>query len=1054
MATSTSLFRQWLFVLGAICPFLLQAQTPVPMPSQPMLTYIETFDSIATWGNDFVSGHGANRFTSVAIGGTAAIPDPNRITTNSNSFITASMSAGGLYKDTVNGRLMMLVTGTSNNTNALAIDFHCDFTGINAGSLSFDWETIFNGASNSNRQAVLKVYASTNGSNFTELTTASVTITNYVAANGSVVQIPLPTSFNNSATARLRFYYYNAAGGSTGSRPAIALDNIKITASGAPCSTPLAAPTALSFPVVTATTIQGLFSPASPQPDEYLVVATDQSALHAIPADSTVYHVGDIIGDGTVIYRGRDTFFTATQLNPLTTYTFYIFSSNIYCNGSNRYLSSTPLTGIQTTPAGPPCVAPTQQPTNLQFNTVTTSSIHASFSPSPDATEYLVVQSLNSSLTSQPINTHSYHIGDTMGGGEVVYRGGATHFTALNLQHSTTYHYFVYGLNNFACSNGPVYLTTNPLSAAQNTKALFPCVAPYETATQLLLQPNETRINGFFHAGNPNTDGFLVVMSTASSLTALPQNGSHYTIGSNVGGGTIISSGKNYSFTSSGLQPNTPYYFFVFPYNDVCIGGPIYQATNYLQGNVWTLAAPPAKQYYFGNLHSHSAYSDGNKDDITKTPWDDYAFAQNALCMDFLGISDHNHYTAPRNPGMLLPNYAMGLQQADSFTNNHSGFLALYGMEWGTQTNGGHSLVYGIDSLIGWETVSGNPNYNIYVPKNDYSSTQGLFQTVNKFTANNAFVSLAHPSFNDYQNLASMPYNAAFDSAIVGVALESGPAFSTDTNYMSPGSNMQFLPYYLQLLSKGYHVAPMIDHDNHNMTFGRTAQTRTAVITQSISKSSFLQAIKNRSFYATQDGDTRVQYSIYGTPMGGMKTHELAPAIHIHIEDPTQTSDTPIIRLYSGIPGSGVMPTEITSKKDFTLNYTDITLPAASTAYYYADILWSGKRTLSAPIWYTRAIDPPLSVQPIQPTNATAYQVSIIQNPVDQELQLHVTTEKRGKMQVVVYTLTGQLVLKTESFIHPDKTIYRVTLPELPVSMYLLETTFEGIPYRYKWTKK
>src|SRR5258706_9437675 len=40
----------------------------------------------------------------------------------------------------------------------------------------------------------------------------------------------LPVAFNNSATARLRFYCHNGTGGTTGSRPKISIDNLMVTA--------------------------------------------------------------------------------------------------------------------------------------------------------------------------------------------------------------------------------------------------------------------------------------------------------------------------------------------------------------------------------------------------------------------------------------------------------------------------------------------------------------------------------------------------------------------------------------------------------------------------------------------------------------------------------------------------------------------------------------------------------------------------------------------------------------------------------------------------------
>jgi len=950
----------WLTFVSVLAVIEVYAQTPVVMANQPALTWQEDFDDIINWTNGFAAGNGAQHWSGLAPGGTGTIPNGTRITHGTTSF-ASSASSGGVHRDSVNGRIMLLATGTSDNTNAAAIDLHLDFTNIAAGTLSFDWASVNNGANTSNRKGSLRVYGSTDGVNFTEITAAQVlNITNYAPSSGTVLNVALPASFNNAATARLRFYYHNGTGGTTGSRPLIALDNIKVTASGPACSVPAASPTALMLNVTSATTVQGSFTAASPAPDEYLVVATANGSLTANPADSFVFNPGDNVGDGIVIYRGSNTSFTATGLNPQTTYTFFVFSLNIYCNGTIRYRSVDALSGTATTPAGPPCATPAAQPTGLQFSNVTTNSMSGSFTAS-GADEYLVIRSNTGTLGAAPVNGTVYNMGDALGNGTVVYRGGATSFTATGLAHSTSYHYFVFAVNSAICSNGPAYLTGTPLTGSQSTAIVVPCTTPPGAATNLVLHPGTDQILGFFNPHPAGTDAYLVVMSTGNTLSAMPQNGVVYHAGDNLGGGIVLSAGNSFSFSAASLAAATNYHFFVFSYNKECTGGPMYRTSSYLSGSAATILTP-AYNFYFGNLHAHSSFSDGNKDNGSLTPEDDYLYAKNALCMDFLGISEHNHYTAANNPGMLLANYHQGIAEANSFTTANPGFLALYGMEWGTLNNGGHALVYGIDSLIGWETIGGSPNYNIFVTQNDFVSASGLFRKVNQFRSSNAFATLAHPSSSDFQNLAFAGFNLIADSAVAGVAVESGPAFSTNTSYSDPGSSMSFLGYWQQLLAKGYHVAPMIDHDNHNTTFGTTAYTRTAVISPSINKADFLSSMQHRRFYATQDCDTRAEIMVYGQQMGSLMTHDFAPAITVTAKDPTSSGTLPVIRLMYGIAGSGVLPVMISSDTGYVLHYTDHSLNNGDSAYYYADILINGNRTVTAPVWYKRTDNPVLAV--------------------------------------------------------------------------------------------
>src|SRR2546423_1059796 len=226
------------FLAVAFCivmmSIMVSAQTPVPMASQPGLSYTENFSDIANWTDNFASGTGANRFGSVAVNATGTIPDGVRTTVSTATFQTSG-SSGGVQRGSLSGNpagtIVLLSTGATSNTSACAIDFFLDFTGVNAGTISFDWTRVNN--STGDRGGSLRVYTSTDGSTFTELTSAAVNniINNGGTASGSITTITLPASFNNSSTARIRFYYFNGTTtGASGSRPKISMDNLTVTA--------------------------------------------------------------------------------------------------------------------------------------------------------------------------------------------------------------------------------------------------------------------------------------------------------------------------------------------------------------------------------------------------------------------------------------------------------------------------------------------------------------------------------------------------------------------------------------------------------------------------------------------------------------------------------------------------------------------------------------------------------------------------------------------------------------------------------------------------------
>jgi hypothetical protein len=928
--------------------------SPVIMRNEPYMVFKETFTNISSWGNSFTGGNGAEHFGALTANTTGSIPSATRITAPTTIF--ASGSSGGVQKGT--GNIQLLSTGASDNTTSCAIDLYLDFTGVNAGTLSFDWASVAN--STGDRKGSLRVYASDNGSTFTELSGAAVlNFTNNVATSGSISQIALPSSFNNNPNVRLRFYYHNGSGGATGSRPKISIDNLSVTSvSTTPCATPAAAPTNLTFSNIDETTVDVSFTPSSSSVTEYLVVVSADSELSSNPVDGEVYEVGDNLGDGFVVAKTHATSFKVSGLTAGTKYYFFVFPVNSVCVGSAKYLTTNILSQEVTTKAALlPCTAPTEQATALKLSS-TTKIIQGSFTAS-NANEYLVVRSIGA-LNTLPVNGTTYKAGEVLGNATVIQRSANTNFTASGLAPDTEYNIYVFGLNNTECLNGPAYNVADALTGTIKTQALQPCATPATQPTNIAFNVSNETIAGTFN-GITGDMSYLVIRSNMPTLTATPSDGMNYTAGAAFGGGTVVAVTESTSFTANNLTAATQYYFFVFATNNNCLGGTKYLTINPLTASATTTNAPKYN-YYFGNLHAHSDYSDGNQDRPGYTPTQDWEYATTAQGMDFLGISEHNHFSSANNPGTLITQYHSGVEEARAFNKTHPNFLALYGMEWGVISGGGHVVVYGDDmkELFGWESnvggTTGN-NYDVYVPKNTYIGAAGLFKNINDFKAKNAFAMLAHPNSDDYNNLSNIAYNAVADSAIVGTAVESGPSGSTNTTYSNPGSPMSYLWYYQKMLSRGYRLGPVIDHDNHKTTFGKTTPARTAVLATELTSSALVQAIRDMRFYATEDIDAKVDFTVNTKVMGSIFTDRNAPAISVKLSDATTNTSNAIIRIMHGLPGSGAFAVQVDSIIGSSLNFVHADLPVNATGYYYADITNGTARIITSPIWYTRTCE-------------------------------------------------------------------------------------------------
>lgn len=409
--------------------------------------------------------------------------------------------------------------------------------------------------------------------------------------------------------------------------------------------------------------------------------------------------------------------------------------------------------------------------------------------------------------------------------------------------------------------------------------------------------------------------------------------------------------------------------------------------------------------YYFGNLHAHTGLSDGSKDSLVSgvsRPDGAYAYAKLSQDFDFLGISEHNHYSANNNPGFKLPGYQVGLNMAAAATQEGT-FLALFGMEYGvSSTCNGHVLIYGFNQLLGWEPG----NYDIYNAKTDYD---GLFRKVKNNPA--AFAYLAHPGFSDYTTngsvstaLAYAPYNAAYDSAIVGMPLRSGLAFSTASDY-GDYSQGNYFDYFKKLLSKGYHLGIGYDHDNHYTNFGRSNGGRLVVLAPSLTKPHLFYAMQHMHFYGSDDSNAKVSFLLNGSIMGSVMGGSVYPTLKVtHNDGNGEQADS--IKIWKGAnDGSGQLPVVIhTALGSNAAAYTDHSLSLGIEYYYFSEVKQAdGHWIVTSPVWYKL-----LSLPASAADHTTETGLHMFPNPVSGHLSI--SLPEPDQYSVSMYDVCGRPV--------------------------------------------
>lgn len=338
---------------------------------------------------------------------------------------------------------------------------------------------------------------------------------------------------------------------------------------------------------------------------------------------------------------------------------------------------------------------------------------------------------------------------------------------------------------------------------------------------------------------------------------------------------------------------------------------------------------------YFGNLHSHTSYSDG-----VQTPAQAYAYARTGAptALDFLAVTDHNHTGA----GMSYGNYALGLAEAAA-ANADGDFVALWGQEWGIIATGGHANVFESPALFGWEAGQ----YDVFVAQGDYTGLYTAYRANPPANGYPPFVEWCHPSSGDFNNYAVTDDGKAVVSLM---ALITGPAFSTATDESDVGSTTGNEALFQDALRKGFRISPAGDQDNHNATWGASTETRTVALASGLTKSQIMGALAARRSYASQDHNVRVQFSAEGRPMGAAWTAAQGIRFAARVIDPDPSDGVAQIDLLRGITGSSNAQVVATSIGSSSFAWREQqTFPVGTEAHYYLRIrmndnanVWTG----------------------------------------------------------------------------------------------------------------
>lgn len=274
------------------------------------------------------------------------------------------------------------------------------------------------------------------------------------------------------------------------------------------------------------------------------------------------------------------------------------------------------------------------------------------------------------------------------------------------------------------------------------------------------------------------------------------------------------------------------------------------------------VASSQIDQVFFGNLHSHTSYSDGSG-----TPDEAYLHARDAqnAKLDFMALTEHNHAEAlgpdgigiATNPALYKGSDANSLISTARRLTEDGRFVALYGQEFSTISSGNHVNVFEIGEVIG-------------VQKGRFDLLLDFLATNKDSTGQPAIIMFNHPKNtleveakeygrDDFGTPDNWVKRMGAQTRLIQIINGPGQAPGDNHDPARPDEDAFF-----KYLNMGFKVAPTADQDNHEKNWGSATPARTAIVAPALTKANVLDALRRRHVYATEDKNLKVVIKVNG----------------------------------------------------------------------------------------------------------------------------------------------------------------------------------------------
>ena len=353
-------------------------------------------------------------------------------------------------------------------------------------------------------------------------------------------------------------------------------------------------------------------------------------------------------------------------------------------------------------------------------------------------------------------------------------------------------------------------------------------------------------------------------------------------------------------------------------------------------------------QRYFGQLHSHTQYSDGAGS--LESALDYVKNLPEIANVDFVAFTDHSNYfdkSGAANPEGALYDMSQATEYSQETwkaykdavaafnTENAGSMVAIAGFEMTWSGGPGHINTFNTPGIVSRNNTTLNN-------KTKDAGLQAYYKLLSQTEGVDSISQFNHPG-TTFGNFIDFGYwDAVVDTRMYMVEVGNGEG------QIGAGGYYPSYEQYIMALDKGWHVAPTNNQDNHKGRWGNANDARDVILTDDFSESGIYAALRARRMYATEDKNLELDYTVNGNMMGSIIDVPEKLNFEISFNDPDRTDSIAKVEL---VVNSGKVAYTWDSAADLTKGSVSVELAPEYTYYFVRVTEADGDLAVTAPVW-------------------------------------------------------------------------------------------------------